>query len=60
MFRFILLLVVLFSVLFIGACNSIQNTPTPAVPSGGGCGVNSVSSIASVCSSSGIEDGTVK
>ncbi|MEW6062826.1 MAG: hypothetical protein AB1571_00435 [Nanoarchaeota archaeon] len=55
--KFVLFLLVLSSVLFIGACSNTEGSPAPAYPSGGGCGVSSVNGIASICSSNGVEDG---
>ena len=51
----ILILLLVFSVLFIGACSSGQSYNPPSAPSGGGCGVIA-SSIATICSDSSINE----
>jgi len=48
--KLIVIFVLLATVLFIGACGSSQSYNVPPAPSGGGCGVSSSSSIATVCS----------
>ncbi len=51
--KLILILLLTFSILFIGACGTSQGYNPPPAPSGGGCGVI-VNSIPTVCSVSDV------